>query len=307
MSRTFSFFWLRTTFAVLVLSIGTVSFSLASSDQEVAVYKVGKATVWGISDSGEDRDMAVFPSADQKILDQYAPQGRVPSAIMVFVVQIDQQFLLIDTGWGQFGKDKKNADRLMAGLARIGLAPDKVNMVLLTHMHPDHIGGLVMDGKKVFPNAKILCNQLEHDFWLRDQSVLEFPKSQAAFALASQIMEIYSEATQLFEFGDELFPGIRALDARGHTPGHTAFQLESEGEQLLFWGDLIHAAALQFPHPKLNATYDMNPPLAAATRLRFMDTAAREKLVIAGAHLPFPAIGQVKKTGEGMYSYTPIF
>lgn len=307
MNRTFFFYCLRATFVLLILAMGTATFSLAVSDQEVAVYKVGKATVWGVSDSSEDMDMAVFPSADQEILDQYAPQGRVPAAIMVFVVQIDKQFLLIDTGLGQVGTDPKNVDRLMAGLTRIGLAPEKVDMVLLTHLHPDHIGGLVRDGKKLFPNAKILCNRLEHDFWMRDQSALEFPQNQAWFALARQIMGVYSGATQLFDFGEEVFPGIKALDARGHTPGHTAFQLESGEEQLLFWGDLLHAAALQFPHPKINATYDMNPPVAAATRLRFMDTAARKKQVIAAAHLPFPAIGHVKKVGEDSYSYTPIF
>jgi glyoxylase-like metal-dependent hydrolase (beta-lactamase superfamily II) len=121
--------------------------------------------------------------------------------------------------------------------------------------------------------------------------------------MARNTMALYGVASETFEFDTEVVPGIKSVAAIGHTPGHTLFLLESEGEKMLFWADLTHAAALQFPRPDFNAQFDMNPEESAKTRVFFMEKAATEKLTIAGAHLPFPGIGKVEKNDEGGYVY----
>jgi glyoxylase-like metal-dependent hydrolase (beta-lactamase superfamily II) len=178
-----------------------------------------------------------------------------------------------------------------------------VTLVLITHMHGDHIGGLLRDGQRAFPSARILSSRAERDFWIDLDSAARFPNRGGGFDMARRVFKAYSGSEETFEFGAVVAPGIRALDARGHTPGHTAFLLECGGESLLFWGDLAHAAALQFPRPDINASYDMDPAASAAARARFMEKAAAEKLTVAGSHLPFPGVGTVEKTGPESYLY----
>lgn len=268
-------------------------------EAKVVKYQVGKATVWAIADSTGDRDTSVFSGVDPKILSQYMPSGKSPTAIMVFLIKVEGQTILIDTGLGAPSGDR--ASRLTNGLEQAGAAPGDVTSILITHMHGDHIGGLVRNGKKTFPSARVLSAKIEHDFWLDEKSPERFPSRRAGFDMARNVLGLYGAAT--FEFGSSVAPGIQALDARGHTPGHTAFLLESEGEKMLFWGDLVHAAALQFARPEINSQYDMNPEESASARARFMEKAAAEKLPVAGSHLPFPGVGMVEKNLAGGYIY----
>jgi glyoxylase-like metal-dependent hydrolase (beta-lactamase superfamily II) len=274
-----------------------------AADGDAVKYAVGKAQVWARADSKGDRDMSVFPDADPKAVAQYVPSGKTPSAIMAFLIKVDKEIILIDTGLGAPSGDR--ASRLGEGLKQAGTAPEDVTLVLITHMHGDHIGGLARGGEKAFPSARVLSARVERDFWLDEKSVELFPNRKAGFEMARNVLGLYGGASEAFEYGDQVAPGIQALDARGHTPGHTAFLMESQGEKMLFWGDLVHAAALQFPRPDLNSQYDMNPEESAASRVLFMEKAAAEKLPIAGSHLPFPGVGTDEKSAVG-YTYTPL-
>jgi glyoxylase-like metal-dependent hydrolase (beta-lactamase superfamily II) len=149
------------------------------------------------------------------------------------------------------------------------------------------------DGRKVFPNAQIRLSSEEHAFWLDKDNLVKFPERQANFDLAGKTLTVYGSAVSVFEFGSELVPGLTTVDARGHTAGHTAYLLDIGEEKIFFWGDLIHAAALQFPRPDLSPRYDMNPVAAAETRLKFLEQVTRDGLIVAGAHLPFPGLGRV--------------
>ena len=269
---------------------------------QVAEFSVGKATVWAIADSTGDREAGVFPDADPEALAQYMPTGRVPSAVMVFLVKTGDETILIDTGMG--APSGERGSRLDEGLKQIGVAPEEITVVLITHMHGDHIGGLLKDGEKAFPSARVLSSKVEHDFWLDPKSVELFPARAGGFEMARNIFGVYASVSETFEFDAEAVPGIRAIDASGHTPGQAAFLLESEGEKLLFWGDIVHAAALQFPRPDICANFDMDVEGSAAARVRFMEKAAVEKLPVAGAHLPFPGIGSVEKGDGSGYVYT---
>ena len=286
----------------VVLFLISVSCSTAwAAAENVAEYSVGKATVWAIADSKGDRDASVFPGADPDVISQYMPSGKCPSAIMTFLVKVESEIILIDTGLGASAGER--ASQLLEGLNSIGVTTEEITKILITHMHGDHIGGLVKDGKKVFPSARVLSSSKERDFWLGEKSAELFPNYKSGIEMAQGIFELYGDAYETFEFDAEVAAGIRAIDARGHTPGHTLFMLESEGERLLFWADLTHAAALQFPRPDISASYDMNPEEAAAVRARYMEIAAVGKIPIAGIHLPFPGVGMVEKNAEGGYVY----
>ena len=290
-------------FVVMLMTMFFYSAAWAAGDN-VAEFSIGKASVWAIADSIGDRDMSVF-SGDPDVISQYAPSGKSPSATMAFLVKTGNETILIDTGNGIPSGER--ASRLGEGLNHIGVAPEEITKVLITHMHGDHIGGLVRGDEIAFPSARVLSSRVEHDFWISEESPKLFPNRKAGFEMAQRIFGLYGEASGTFEFGSEVAPGITAIDARGHTPGNTVFLLESEGEKLLFWSDLVHAAALQFPRPDFNASYDMDPEESAEVRVRFMEKAAIEKLPIAGVHLPFPAVGTVEKNPEGGYLYKSMF
>ncbi len=131
----------------------------------------------------------------------------------------------------------------------------------------------------------------------------QFPERKANFDLAKRMMGMYDGKVDTFEFGEEVVPWVTAMDSRGHTPGHTAFLLESDGEKLLCVGDLLHSAALQFPRPDINGRFDMIPVLTKVARREFLSKAAWENLPIAGMHLPFPGIGTVKADGPEGFAF----
>ena len=243
-------------------------------------------TLWALADSRRDCDLGdVFPGQDE-IFNRYVPSGRAPAGIMAFLLRGPEATILIDAGMGN--------GTLAKALEETGVAPEDISLVLLTHLHGDHLGGLMTDDRQTFPNAQIRLAREENDFWLDEASSAKFPDRQANFDLARKILPAYGAKVRPFELGSgEVAPGLTAVAAVGHTPGHTTYLLSTGKGKILFWGDLIHAAALQFPRPDLNPRYDLDPAVAAATRLEFMNLAAREGLIVAGVHLPFPGLGRV--------------
>ena len=289
-----------TFFVVMLIISAWHSVAFASADN-VAEFSVGGAKVWAIADSISERDMSVFEGIDQDVISQYVPSGKAPSATMAFLIKKGEETILVDAGMGTPSGER--ASRLNEGLKSIGVSPEEINLILITHFHGDHIGGLVRDGVKAFPSARVLSSRIEYDFWRDEKSVELFPNRKSGFDMAREIIEIYGAAWETFEFDTEVAPGIVALDATGHTPGQTVFLMESGGEKMLFWADLVHAAALQFPRPDISASYDMDPEKSVTARISYMEKAAAEKLPIAGAHLPFPAVGTVEKDSSGVFVY----
>lgn len=223
-----------------------------------------------------------------------------------FLINTGSKLVLVDTGAGAlFGP---TLGKLIANLRAAGYRPEQVDEIYLTHFHGDHVGGLVSDGKLVFPNATVRASKTESDFWLSEDNMKKAPAAKkGSFQGASAMLGPYVKAGHFkpFEGNAELAPGIRADAEPGHTPGHTSYVVESKGQKLVLIGDLIHVAAVQFPNPTVTIAFDSDEKEAEASRLREFEAAAKGGWLIAGAHLQFPGMGHLKAEGKG-YRFVPV-
>lgn len=212
----------------------------------------------------------IFPDADKSLIDSLGLQDGIPSSISTYLIEKDSCRILFDTGLG--GKNS----HLLPLLDSLGLQPDSINYLYLTHLHGDHIGGMMNGDDIVFGRATVFFAKPEYDGWMKMDAE---KKAQVV-----KTMNAYKEQLQFFEFGDTLPGGVITIDAVGHTPGHTAYQLEN----LLIIGDLIHGAALQLVRLEICPTYDMDKQIAIKSRKRLLKYAEDNDLVMAGMHLPYP-------------------
>jgi glyoxylase-like metal-dependent hydrolase (beta-lactamase superfamily II) len=213
--------------------------------------------------------------------------------------------VLIDTGAGTlFGP---TLGKLVANLKASGYQPEQVDEIYITHMHGDHVGGLSVDGKTIFPNAVVRASQMEADYWLSQAHMDAAAKdAKEGYQTAMTALNPYISAKRFKPFrGDvELVPGIRAMAAPGHTAGHTVYVVESNEQKLVLWGDLMHVAALQFADPNVIIRFDTDSAFALAQRKKVFAEAATHGYWVGGAHLSFPGIGHLRAAGSG-YIYVP--
>jgi glyoxylase-like metal-dependent hydrolase (beta-lactamase superfamily II) len=198
---------------------------------------------------------------------------------------------------------------LAGSLRSAGYTPEDVDLVLVTHLHSDHVGGLTsQDGQRVFPNAEVYVAKAESDFWLSPEIAAKAPKDvQPFFQSAQAIAAPYIKAGKWHTFSgsEQIVDGMQLVPLPGHTPGHTGYEFSSKGQKILFCGDIIHAQRVQLRHPEVTAVFDIDQNAAAATRLQLLPKLAREDVLIAGPHMPFPALGRLRKEGSG-YSWVPV-
>ena len=239
----------------------------------------GASVTWIQDNDGEKlMPRTLFSDASDSLYNSINMPEGVPASVSTFLVKVDGKFILFDAGLGAFG------GQLMNRLAALGVNADSIGLVYLTHFHVDHIAGLVAkddagNDAKAFKNAAVYAGKVEYDAWMND-----IPKND----LQKGIMALYKDSLHLFAFGDSLPHGVLVMDAVGHTPGHTAFQLAN----LIIVGDLMHGYALQKDHPEINSNYDMDKPKAAESRKRIMQYARDNKLLMAGMHLPPPGFAE---------------
>lgn len=232
----------------------------------------------------------------------------VKTTVNGFLVNTGTRLILIDTGTGtsqMFGSDLGN---LLSNLKAAGYSPDQVDEVYVTHMHTDHIGGLMRDGQPSFPNATIRADVREADHYLNQSRMDAAPADEREdFESAMAIFKPYIAAKRFkpFDGATQLIPGVRAMPAPGHTPGHTVYVIDSQGQKMVVWGDLMHVAALQFPQPSATIQTDWNTKQSAQQRRLIFAEIAKNGYFAAAAHVAFPGIGKLRAEGDG-YAWVPV-
>ena len=243
-------------------------------------------------------------------IDKLLAESHVPlpveTSINAYLIHTGARLVLVDTGAG--GLFGPIAGKLSLSLRAAGYQPEQIDTILLTHIHGDHSGGLVVDGQQVFPQAIVHVDRHDSEFWLSDAQLEKAEgemKKRFQAARASLGPYLAEGRLKTFEADTELMPGIRALSARGHTPGHCLYLVESQGQKLVLWGDLVHVAAVQLPEPSATVEYDVDPRAAADQRARVLADAARQGYWVAADHISFPGLGHVRAQGSG-YQWVPI-
>jgi glyoxylase-like metal-dependent hydrolase (beta-lactamase superfamily II) len=215
-----------------------------------------------------------------------------------YLVETGGRRLLIDAGCGvHMGP---NAGKMPVSLGETGVAPGDVEAIILTHCHPDHILGIVdKNWNALFPNAELVIPELEEQFWLRrDPSTIDNEYQRMVTARAQKAAAPYSGRTRTIS-GGELTHGVTMVALPGHTPGHSGYMLEGGGEKVLLWGDIVHFPTFQPARPDVSLLFDVDMPLARATRKQTFERVIADRLEVGGGHLLAPGFARVERAGTG--------
>ncbi len=274
-------------------------------------YRVGDFKITALLDGYFEMPTNFIKGYDEKAAKASTKQsyrrfttGSVSVPVNAYVINTGKELILLGGGTPKFMG--ATLGQLPANMAAAGINPDDITKVMLTHTHPDHVAAFTTkNGSKAFKNAKLILSETEwnfiHNDKVRDASPKDF-KSMIDYARAA--LAPYKADRQTFKGATELFAGITSSPLPGHTPGHTGYELNSKGEKLFFWGDVTHFSTLQFANPDWKVIFDADPELAKKTRHAIFERASAERLAIAGAHVDFPGIGYVEKSGNA-YRYIP--
>lgn len=284
-----------------------------ASTQAPAVYRftIGDVRVTALSDGTVPIDLhSLLRGTSQADADALLARSFTANpaevSINTFLLEFEGRKVLIDTGaGGLFGPG--NGGRLPEALALVGVSPDQITDILLSHIHADHSGGLVRDGKIQFRNATVHVGKADLDFFLDPSNAKKTGYEMHHFDEGIAMLKPYVDAGKVraFDRSGEVLPGIAATLHPGHTPGTAFYTLSSRGAELVFIGDTIHTAAVQFPRPDVTITYDLDQPKARAVRAQAFADLAKDRTLVAAPHLPFPGVGHIARDGTG-YRWFPI-
>jgi glyoxylase-like metal-dependent hydrolase (beta-lactamase superfamily II) len=262
--------------------------------------QVGDFTVTAVSDGVlyTTHDVVLGVDKDDSARLTGIPYGQpLPLDVNSFLIRHRGKLILSDAGSGH--TMQPTLGKLPQNLRAVGADPASIDIIMLTHLHSDHSLGLVdQAGRAVFPKAELFVHEVEAAFWL-DRTLQDNDPERITRNSKAQraVTAPYRDRIRRIKDG-EVLPGITAMLRPGHTPGHTNWLIQSGGERLLIWGDIVHLAAVQLARPEARLIYDVDTDLAAATRQEVLEWVASERLTIAGAHVGFPGFGRVTRSGD---------
>ena len=274
-------------------------------------YKIGDIEVTAIHDGSAMRPLDGFvrnaevSDVRKALSDAFLPESALPITFTTLVLRIGDKTVLVDTGNGDNGAP--TANRWMGNFKAAGFDPADVDTIVISHFHGDHIGGIrLKNGTAVFPKAEVLVPDTEWAFWTDDAKASAAPDGmKPAFANVKRVFDPIRKDVKQFTAGREVVPGLTAVAAPGHTPGHTTFMLSSGSAKLMIVSDITNHPALFVRNPTWAAVFDMDADKARETRIRMLDMAASERAQLAFYHAPFPATGFVQKDGNG-FRFVPV-
>jgi glyoxylase-like metal-dependent hydrolase (beta-lactamase superfamily II) len=243
-----------------------------------------------LSEGQGQRNADILIDATPEMLDETMPTGYYQTATNAFLIRTTTgENVLIDVGFGR---------ELFNNLAEYNVTADMIDKILITHMHGDHIGGLLdQSGLRTFPNADLYINKFEYDYFF-----VERPETPAQ-NLANQVINAYRDKLVLLEPQTQIISGvIEPLANFGHTPGHTIYLIDD----VLIWGDMAHAMAVQMPYPTVSVTFDVDNKKAVQARLDMLNYIIKNNFFVAGMHIAYPGIGNIKENGKGGYIFSPM-
>jgi glyoxylase-like metal-dependent hydrolase (beta-lactamase superfamily II) len=237
----------------------------------------------------------------------HMPKGMVTVPFNPQVINTGSKLVLIDTGFGPL--PNQPVGRLVDNMNAAGVDPKAIDIVIISHLHPDHTNGIkAPDGSLVFPNAEIKVPAVDWAFWMSDENMAKAesnPMMKGYFANTRKVYAGMADKVTKYEWGKEVAPGITAIDTSGHTPGHTAFAVASGNGRVLVQSDVTNIPEFFLRNPNWHVMFDIDPAKAAETRHKFYDMASAEKALVVGFHFSFPSMGYVEKDGAG-YRLIPV-
>lgn len=260
----------------------------------------------GTIDLPVDQLLKEPPQNTQAALEKTFLKLPLETSVNAFLINTGKRLILVDTGAGSlFGP---TLGKLASNIKASGYKLEDVDDVLVTHLHPDHVGGLTGSGVVQFPNATVHAVKQEADYWLNQQNLDNAAPDAKGFfqgAMASVNPYVKARKLSLFEGNVEVVPGVSSVASPGHTVGHTSYLVHSQGQNLLLVGDLIHVPAVQLAHPEVTIAYDTDDAGAAATRARIFSDAAKSGVLVGASHIAFPGVGHLTRTGKS-FQWVPV-
>jgi glyoxylase-like metal-dependent hydrolase (beta-lactamase superfamily II) len=291
------------------LVLFAASVSVAQEPAGVHHMKAGSAEVITLQDSQMQLNASLLRGIDAAALNSIlGSNGPGPASDNAFLIRTGGHTVLVDAG-NRPQPSGGNSGQLAERLRSAGVKPESVEAVLITHMHGDHIGGLLtLDGKRAFPNARVRMAQAEYDYYLNpalEKSANQTDRDRYKQTTAAFAPYIADGSVRPFAPGEAPFAGVTAIPIPGHTPGHTAYAVGSGKDAVWFVGDIVHFGKVQFKRPDATVSFDVDTARAKTSRIEILQKAAQSGAIVAGAHLLFPGMGRVKADGSG-FDWIPV-